>query len=326
MRSKERGDKYSKEGTGRVHFNKICDIIHTYTVEASYFRGMRKNSLKDIKPINFNLLIQDENSKSENFNFYMNLITECIENNEQKEENKKRSKKKSKKIDKSSNLTYRKNSDVIEENVINVGGEKDENLESEILLHILSKFFKIEIEKSFFGNQEILKKVLIKKYNTINTEKDKNKEEVNLMIKNKKNEKSSINSLDNSKEIVVENNDSSMDSSFYSMKSEERIITDLNKTFIHFDEKKNDKTSEKSQFYSEFEHFENNIIDCVEKNINEDEPFRINENFIKFNSNSNFNILKNFNLNKNNFDENNPNDKTPSEKKDFIRIEKSKYP
>lgn len=59
MKSKERGDKYSKEGTGRVHFHKCCEITHCYTVEASYYRGIYKNILKEIKPINFNFILKE---------------------------------------------------------------------------------------------------------------------------------------------------------------------------------------------------------------------------------------------------------------------------
>jgi hypothetical protein len=75
MKSKDRGDKYTKEGTGRVHFKKICNLIHCYTVEASYYRGIRKNNLKEIKPINFNLLLESQSLKAiENVAFLMKKV------------------------------------------------------------------------------------------------------------------------------------------------------------------------------------------------------------------------------------------------------------
>jgi hypothetical protein len=51
MRSKGKGDKQNKEGTGRVFFYRKFDIIHSYTIEASYFKSLAKNSLV---PINTN--------------------------------------------------------------------------------------------------------------------------------------------------------------------------------------------------------------------------------------------------------------------------------
>ena len=53
MQTKEKGDAYSKEGTGRVFFSRECDIIHSYTVEASYFRGKRTNDIQQLprKPV-----------------------------------------------------------------------------------------------------------------------------------------------------------------------------------------------------------------------------------------------------------------------------------
>ncbi len=48
MKTKEKGDKFSKEGTGRVHFHKISDLIHCYTVEASYYRGLIKGNIPEI--------------------------------------------------------------------------------------------------------------------------------------------------------------------------------------------------------------------------------------------------------------------------------------
>jgi len=47
MKTKERGDKFSKEGTGRVHFHKTCEVLHCYTVEASYYRGLIKGILQE---------------------------------------------------------------------------------------------------------------------------------------------------------------------------------------------------------------------------------------------------------------------------------------
>ena len=77
MRTKERGDKYSKEGTGRVYFHKSCDIIHCYTVEASYFRGIYKGNLPkelDLFKENFNPnLITSYNKDNLNSNINSNF-------------------------------------------------------------------------------------------------------------------------------------------------------------------------------------------------------------------------------------------------------------
>ncbi len=48
MKTKEKGDKFSKEGTGRVYLHRVCGLIHCYTVEASYYRGLVKNVLPKI--------------------------------------------------------------------------------------------------------------------------------------------------------------------------------------------------------------------------------------------------------------------------------------
>jgi len=45
MKSKEKGDKFSKEGSGRVYFHKCTNIIHSYTIEASCFTGLKRNTV-----------------------------------------------------------------------------------------------------------------------------------------------------------------------------------------------------------------------------------------------------------------------------------------
>ena len=44
MRKKFKFDKVSKEATSRVHFYTLTGLIHTYTVESTYFRGDFKNT------------------------------------------------------------------------------------------------------------------------------------------------------------------------------------------------------------------------------------------------------------------------------------------
>ena len=39
MKTKFKGDNNSKEATSRVHFFKKTGLIHTYTLESSYFKG-----------------------------------------------------------------------------------------------------------------------------------------------------------------------------------------------------------------------------------------------------------------------------------------------
>lgn len=207
MKSKDKGDKYSKEGTGRVHFNKICEIIHCYTVEASYYKGVQKNKLTDIKPINYNLLIDKEILKTENFNFDFN--SDIIFN------------------------SINPNNEIESHNRI-------ENKESEHLLQILAKYFKIDIEQCFFGDLEVLKKALIKKsldidYKNKNLTKNKDfdldEDEKIRNINLKMN--LSFDSLNKSKEKI--NNNSSIDSSMYSLKLEDK--NEINTIDNNFDDK-----------------------------------------------------------------------------------------
>ncbi len=251
MKSKDRGDKYSKEGTGRVHFNKVCDIIHCYTVEASYYRGINKNSLKIIKPINFNLLIENrlnfhkekeslngfrsvsivENTASE----FGNSNNAIISNNE--------SSKKKKSNDKNFSLSERKSTEgnhIIFNSSKKIFIEKDENKESDYLLEILSNYFKIEIEKAYFGDKDLIKKILMKKNNKNNfNNKDKDKIDEDLdeyeKIKNiNLNINLSFDSANKSKDNLNGNSDSSMNSSMCNNKSEGKNTNKLNQTNINY--------------------------------------------------------------------------------------------
>lgn len=307
MKSKDRGDKYSKEGTGRVHFNKICDIIHCYTVEASYYRGIRKNDLKDIKPVNFNLLIEKEqlkvsnkeNNSKDNF---------CLSNTDNFDGDKNKEVNNHLDINnninnyggncvslgyenENSNLLKKANEDkiskTIKSNQGNIGGVNDinnknsfseklneisikENLESESLLQILSKYFKIEIEKAFFGDKDILKKIIKKPTKDINENKlDKNdylnKEKENEEYEKIRNIKLNINlsfdTLDKSKE---NNNNSSMDSSMCNVESEGKKTNSLSNA-----------------------KFELEKVNCFENNkINEKDPNIIFDNIDQINTNN----------------------------------------
>ncbi len=64
MKTKEKGDMNSKQGTGRVHFNKLTGIVHSYTVEASYFRSYFVNTIPSIvcndqKLLEFRNILED---------------------------------------------------------------------------------------------------------------------------------------------------------------------------------------------------------------------------------------------------------------------------
>ena len=51
MSAKDRNDKFSKEGCGRVYAHKLFNIVHSYTVECGYFTP---GSLHNLEPINAN--------------------------------------------------------------------------------------------------------------------------------------------------------------------------------------------------------------------------------------------------------------------------------
>ena len=53
---------FSKEGTGRVDLYKCTGLIHCYTVEISYFRGLQINELNE--PYN-----EEDKSNEENKEF-----------------------------------------------------------------------------------------------------------------------------------------------------------------------------------------------------------------------------------------------------------------
>jgi hypothetical protein len=166
MRTKERGDKYSKEGTGRVYFHKSCDIIHCYTVEASYFRGIYKGNLPkelDLFKENFNPnLITSYNTDNLNSN---------INSNENKSNFSNINKDKCKKNTNTSNINIS----------INEEFNEIEKIENRKIFQILSKFLKLN-----------LKEFLIDKVNSNISYKEKEivYENFNLNL----NEKNNINS------------------------------------------------------------------------------------------------------------------------------------
>lgn len=80
MKTKEKGDKFSKEGTGRVHFHKICGIINSYTVEASYFRGLYKGALYEYRNLMFEDLESTLNQANKNFYNKNNMLEKANEN------------------------------------------------------------------------------------------------------------------------------------------------------------------------------------------------------------------------------------------------------
>jgi len=69
MKSREKGDMFSKEGTGRVDLYKCSGLIHCYTVEISYFRGITFN--EQYEP--YNLKDQESETNKDFLNFYNDL-------------------------------------------------------------------------------------------------------------------------------------------------------------------------------------------------------------------------------------------------------------
>jgi hypothetical protein len=207
--------------------------------------------LKIIKPINFNLLIENrlnfhkekeslngfrsvsivENTASE----FGNSNNAIISNNE--------SSKKKKSNDKNFSLSERKSTEgnhIIFNSSKKIFIEKDENKESDYLLEILSNYFKIEIEKAYFGDKDLIKKILMKKNNKNNfNNKDKDKIDEDLdeyeKIKNiNLNINLSFDSANKSKDNLNGNSDSSMNSSMCNNKSEGKNTNKLNQTNINY--------------------------------------------------------------------------------------------
>lgn len=77
MKTKEKGDKFSKEGTGRVHFHKVCELIHCYTVEASYYRGLVKGVLPKINFEFVSDFLRNYGDLS-HFNNNSNSVSNCV--------------------------------------------------------------------------------------------------------------------------------------------------------------------------------------------------------------------------------------------------------
>ena len=56
MNTKFKYDKNTKEATSRVHFYKKTGLIHTYTVESTYFKGMFNLNDEEINEDNLYLI------------------------------------------------------------------------------------------------------------------------------------------------------------------------------------------------------------------------------------------------------------------------------
>jgi len=398
MKSKDRGDKYSKQGTGRVHFNKVCDIIHCYTVEASYFRGIMKNNLKEIRPIDFNLLLERDKRQGEgdcishnhnninynNWNQFKissgvirpgsvgNYFVNFGSNNNTNDAktgtgglvfSENRGPDNAKDKFEADDYMISKNADIYNNchpNANNINEELDNvTAQSDILLKILAKYYKVEIEKAFFGDMKMLKKIVVKqpKNKVIiksiesknNYEKEKEKDEYEKIRNINLNINLSFDTLDKSRENAdAENNNndnrtkSSIDnSSLISDESEGKKLNIMNNTNINLNsvkmiKKKNSLAKEKKNFLDDID--DENIVNNEDQldRSNTIEKYAENEIFknrrkMKFNSISNFKKIMRLSSSSNNNTvtiQNNLNNdnKAFNSIKETLSSEKSKLP
>ena len=271
MKTRDRGDKYSKEGTGRVHLNKCCEIIHCYTVEASYFRAINKNKISGIKPINFGLLkeLLKEKIKKEN-----SLKSYTIEDGKEKEK-------------------------------INL--DEIEDFDSRKLLKILSKNLKVDL-KNFFKNEKNLIKKITKNNNYKNSTFNLNQSYQNSNLSNYEKIKNINLNVNLSFDTFSKSKEQSIDSSFSSIIDEENKIKNFNykNNEENFDENKNKINKIKNEIIinsNDDSGNSNNLNEYTEK-IKLENKKKLKKT--KCRSISNFNMIYNirdsngFNINKSN--------------------------
>jgi hypothetical protein len=225
-KTKEKRDKFSKDGTGRIHLQKISDITHCYTVEASFFKGSLRNELKKIKPIDFNLLITPDINRTftiSNKSIYVeNLNKEnLIEKKENcninilDDENLNENPHYLTTVRDVNNYNYGKNDDLDLKNEEEIASKKNFRIESLNLLMIIKKLFNIDFLKDYFNDEEILKFSL---KNQINKKGDKEKD-IEDDDKNKYKKLKEINLILNSS---IDSNEN-----YYTKSNQNEIYTDI---------------------------------------------------------------------------------------------------